>query len=101
MKMIIDESSNYTSQTELADQAYSEYINAIDNISEKSSAYQIEYDKQQEIMYSVGGYSAGLAVLWIWNVFDARFSIPDIFNNYSSIDMQLNKKGQVQVSVHF
>jgi len=101
LKMILDESSNYTSQTELVDQTYSEYTNATFNISELSSIYQSEYDKQQQIMYSIGGYSAGLAALWIWNVFDARSSIPDIFNNYSSIDMQLNKKGQVQVSVHF
>ena len=101
MKMILDESSNYTSQTELVDQTYSDYANAVDNISEKSSIYQTEYDKQQEIMYSIGGYSAGLAALWIWNVFDARSSIPEKFNDLSSVHMQLNKNGQVQVSVHF
>ena len=101
LKMIMDESSNYTSQTELVNQAYLEYNNAIDDVPLKASIYQSAYDRQQEIMYSIGGYSAGLAAIWIWNVFDARSSIPDIFNNYSSIDMQLNKKGQVQVSVHF
>jgi len=101
LKMITDNSPSYSTQAELVDQAYLDYNNAVDDISEKASIYQSEYDKQQQIMYSMGGYSAGLAAIWIWNIFDARSSIPDIFNNYSSLDLELNNNGQVQVSVDF
>ena len=101
VSLIVNELNNYSEKTKIVDYSYSEYINAVDDISEKASIYQADFDNQQKSLYAIGGYSAVVVSLWIWNVIDAKKSIPSVFSNISDVKVSINKIGQIEVNVRF